>query len=96
LLANQQEQSSLPFVILYNSSLWGRLPIDITEKDSEQFLNYYFFNLKSRMKPHEIMRTIEEKTFEFRAALESQKSNEEVITLYWQIKQLKISLLRMN
>ena len=48
------------------------------------------------MKPLKIMQAIEEKTFEFRAALESQKSNLEVITLYWQIKQLKLSLLQMN
>lgn len=48
------------------------------------------------MKPQEIKQAINEKIIEFRIALDSQKANKEVVSLYWEIKQLQSVLIRLN
>lgn len=48
------------------------------------------------MKPQEIAEAIKMKTIEFKTALETERSNEEVISLYWEIKQLRTQLIRLN
>lgn len=48
------------------------------------------------MKPQEIAEAIKVKTVEFKTALETKRSNEEVIGLYWEIKQLRTQLIQMN
>jgi len=48
------------------------------------------------MKPQEIAEAIKVKTIEFKTALETERSNEETINLYWEIKQLRTQLVQMN
>lgn len=48
------------------------------------------------MKPQEIAEAIEAKTLEFKTALETERSNHEVIHLYWEIKELRLQLLQLN
>jgi hypothetical protein len=48
------------------------------------------------MKPQEIVQAIETKTIEFRDAIDVEKSNREVIDLYYEIKKLKLQLLQLN
>lgn len=48
------------------------------------------------MNPQNIKLAIEEKIIEFRAALDSKKPNKEVLSIYWEIKQLKSAFVQMN